>query len=281
MTTPTHGDDRILLYTRIVGAVIVPFLVAAVVILYPFADRTDELFAWTILPPLTAMLLGSAYAGGIWFFVQVVRSGQWHTVRHGLPAVLLFSVLLAAATFLHWEKFHPGHISFIVWVTLYVTTPFLVLAAMIVNRREDSGAPARPDASLPLWVRALLAVIGLAALVCGLCLFFAPTLGIDLWAWTLTPLTARVCGAVLTLPGMVNVWMLTDARWSAFRRIVQAELVSLVLILGALLLRGGELLGDRPSATLFVVGMLCSLVVFAAVYAWGEVRLRAARHGAS
>jgi hypothetical protein len=197
-------------------------------------------------------------------------------VRWGFPAVLLFSVLLAVATFLHWEKFHPGHISFIVWVTLYVTTPFLVLAAMIANRREDTGAPATPDTSLPLWVRAILAVIGVAALLCGLCLFVAPSLGVDLWAWKLTPLTARVCGAVLTLPGMVNVWMLADARWSAFRRIVQAELVSLVLILAALLLRGGELLWTRPSAPLFVAGMACSLAVFAAVYAWGEVRLRRA-----
>jgi hypothetical protein len=125
-------------------------------------------------------------------------------------------------------------------------------------------------------VRAILAVIGVAALLCGLCLFVAPSLGIDLWAWKLTPLTARVCGAVLTLPGMVNVWMLADARWSAFRRIVQAELVSLVLILAALLLRGGELLWSRPAAPLFVAGMACSLAVFAAVYGWGEVRLRRA-----
>jgi hypothetical protein len=268
------GEDRILPYTRVVGAIIVPFLVAAVVLLYPLADRTDELFAWTILPPLTAMVLGSAYGGGIWFFVNVVRAERWHAVRRGFPAVLVFATLLAVATFVHWDRFHHGHLTFIVWVTLYATTPFLVLAAMVVNRRQDPGLPEARDGTLPVWMRALLALIGVCALVCGLCLFIVPSLGIELWAWKLTPLTARVCGAVLTLPGMVNVWMLRDARWSSFRILVQAELVALVLIVAALALRGGELLWSRPSAPLFVCGMAGSLLVFAGVYAWGE---RAAR----
>lgn len=265
-------SDRVHPYTRVVGAIIIPFLVAAFVLLYPLADTTDRLFAWTIRPPITAMLLGSAYAGGIVFFVHVVRPNRWHAVRHGFPAVLLFATLLAVATFLHWDRFHFGHLSFIVWVTLYVTTPFLVLAAMIVNRGEDSGAVDRQDAVLPGWVRILLALIGLCSLVVGLVLFVAPQLAISIWAWPLTPLTARVCGAILTLPGMVNLWMLGDARWSAFRQIFQAQLVALALMLLALLLRGGELLWSRPSAALLVWGLVGSFVVYAALYVWAERR---------
>lgn len=264
--------DRVHPYTRVVGAIIIPFLVAAFVLLYPLADTTDRLFAWTIRPPITAMLLGSAYAGGIVFFVHVVRPNRWHAVRNGFPAVLLFATLLAVATFLHWDRFHFGHLSFIVWVTLYVTTPFLVLAAMIVNRGEDSGAVDRQDAVLPGWVRILLALIGLGSLVVGLVLFVAPQLAISIWAWPLTPLTARVCGAILTLPGMVNLWMLGDARWSAFRQIFQAQLVALALMLLALLLRGGELLWSRPSAALLVWGLVGSFVVYAALYVWAERR---------
>ncbi|MDR6970166.1 hypothetical protein [Leifsonia shinshuensis] len=265
--------DRVHPFTRVVGAIIIPFLVAAVVLLYPLADTTDKLFAWTIRPPITAMLLGSAYVGGIVFFVHVVRPNRWHAVRHGFPAVLLFATLLAVATFLHWDRFHFGHLSFIVWVTLYVTTPFLVLAAMIVNRGEDPGrAVAEPDTTLPRWLRILLALIGLCSLVVGLVLFVAPQLAISMWAWPLTPLTARVCGAILTLPGMVNVWMLGDARWSAFRQIFQAQLVSLAAILLALLLRGGELLWSRPSAPLLVCGLAGAFVVYLALYVWAERR---------
>lgn len=264
--------DRVHSYTRVVGAIIIPFLVAAFVLLYPLADTTGRLFAWTIRPPITAMLLGSAYAGGIVFFAHVVRPNRWHAVRHGFPAVLLFATLLAVATFLHWDRFHFGHLSFIVWVTLYVTTPFLVLAAMIVNRGEDSGAVDQQDAILPGWVRILLALIGICSLVVGLVLFVAPQLAISIWAWPLTPLTARVCGAILTLPGMVNLWMLGDARWSAFRQIFQAQLVALALMLLALLLRGGELLWSRPSAALLVWGLVGSFVVYAALYVWAERR---------
>ncbi|MDR6612903.1 hypothetical protein [Leifsonia sp. 1010] len=264
--------DRVHSYTRVVGAIIIPFLVAAFVLLYPLAETTDRLFAWTIRPPITAMLLGSAYAGGIVFFAHVVRPNRWHAVRHGFPAVLLFATLLAVATFLHWDRFHFGHLSFIVWVTLYVTTPFLVLAAMIVNRGEDSGAVEQQDAVLPGWVRILLALIGICSLAVGLVLFVAPQLAIAVWAWPLTPLTARVCGAILTLPGMVNLWMLGDARWSAFRQIFQAQLVALALMLLALLLRGGELLWSRPSAALLVWGLVGSFVVYAALYVWAERR---------
>ncbi|GAA1447387.1 hypothetical protein [Leifsonia poae] len=266
--------DRILPYTRVVGAIIIPFLVAAFVILYPLADHTDTLFAWTIAPPLTAMLLGSAYFGGIWFFVHVVRPNRWHAVRYGFPAVLLFATLLAVATFLHWGKFHFGHISFIVWVTLYVTTPLMVLVAMILNRREDPRVPDERDVVIPAWVRILLAVVGLAALVVGLCLFVVPQIAIDVWGWKLTPLTARVCGAILTLPGMVNVWMLGDSRWSAFRQVFQAQLASLVFIALALAIRNRELLWARPSAAMFVCGILVSLLAYAAIYIWAEVRLR-------
>ena len=271
--------DRIHPFTRAVGVVVIPFLAAAFVILVPFADDTDTLFAWTILPPVTAMLLGSAYVGGIWFFIQVVRPNRWHAVRHGFPAVLLFATLLAVATFLHWDKFHFGHLSFIVWVTLYITTPFLVLAAMIVNRGEDPGTPEPNDIELPGWIRLVLALVGIASLIVGLVLFAVPQLAIETWGWTLTPLTARVCGAILTLPGMVNVWMLRERRWSAFRQVFQAQLISLVFILVALWVRWGELTWGRPSAALFVGGMVASFGVYAAVYVWAEVRRSRAAAG--
>ena len=63
---------------------------------------------------------------------------------------------------------------------------------------------------IPGAVRALLVVVGILALIAGAILFILPNLLIVAWAWKLTPLTARVIGAVLTLPGMVNLWMLFD-----------------------------------------------------------------------
>ena len=97
-----------------------------------------------------------------------------------------------------------------------------------------------------------------------------PTVGIELWAWELTPLTARVVGAVLTLPGAVDVWLLVDDRWTSFRWMFQAQLASLVLINAAWIVERGDLLWDRPLAWLFAGGVAGALVVYAGLYAWLE-----------
>jgi hypothetical protein len=52
----------------------VPFLVVAFAVLYPWPGDTDRLFAWHIRPMITAMVLGSAYLGGAYFFVCAARA---------------------------------------------------------------------------------------------------------------------------------------------------------------------------------------------------------------
>ena len=268
----TH--DRVLPYTRVVAYVIIPFLVAAAFLLLVLPGGTEQHFSWTIAPPITAMLLGSAYAGGIWFFVQVAVQRRWHRVRHGFPAVLVFASLASAATFLHWDRFHFGHVSFITWVVLYVTTPVLVLLVILLNSRADDGAPEAGDVTIPSPWRYVLALVGAAASVTGLVLFAVPSLLVGVWAWEVTPLTARIVGVVLTLPGMVNIWMLWDSRWSAFRRVFQAQLVSLACIVLAIVVRFGDLEWERPAAWLFSVGIAVSAAVYVAFYVTLERRRR-------
>jgi hypothetical protein len=194
---------------------------------------------------LTAMLLWAAYAGGIWFFSSVVWGRRWRSVRVGFPAVVLFSTLMAIATLLHWSRFHFGHVSFVTWALLYLTTPALTLAA----------------------------------LACGLALFVMPVELGRLWAWEVTPLTARVVGAVLTLPGMVNAGLLIGARWSEFRGVLIAEIVSLVGIVIAIALRLGDFEWPRPAAGGFVGGILVSLVVYLAFFVSCERSIPAADRG--
>jgi uncharacterized integral membrane protein len=257
------AHDRVLPYTRVLAFVIIPFLVAAAFLLIVLPNLTEKHFAWTIDAPMTAMLLGSAYAGGIWFFAQVATQRRWHRVRHGFPAVFVFATLVSASTFLHLEKFHSGHISFITWVTLYIATPVLVLIAIVVNLREDDGAPEEEgEVTIPPPWRYVLALIGAAASVTGFVLFAVPSLLADVWAWDVTPLTTRIIGAVLTLPGLVNIWMLWDSRWSAFRWVFQAQLVSLAFIVIAIVVQSGSIEWTRPSAWLFAVGIAASAAVY-------------------
>lgn len=259
-----RGDDGVRPLTLAVAVLVLPFLAAAFLLLYFLPTDTERLFAWTIQPPLTAMVLASAYAGGIWFFTQVLRQRRWHRVRHGFPGALLFATLLAIATALHWDRFHPGHISFITWATLYLVTPVLLLSALVVNWRADTGRRDAVDTTIPWPARILLAAFGVASLATGLVLFIVPTAAIGSWAWDLTPLTARVVGTVLTLPGSVHLWLLVDGRWSAFRCIFQAQMVSLVFLNLALLICRDQLLWENP-ITLPVVGVLVAAIV---VYTW-------------
>ena len=270
----TGRDDRIRPFTRGVAVLVLPFLVVAVVLLYLLPNRTEQLFAWTIAPPLTSMLLASAYVGGIWFFVRVLVTRRWHRVKYGFPAVLVFAALLGVATVLHWDRFHHGHVSFVAWAVLYLLTPLLVAGVLLVNWRADPGAPEERDLRIPTPARVVLAAVGGAALLCGASLFLLPEHGMRLWAWETTPLTARVTGAVLTLPGAVNLWLLRETRWSAMREVVQAEIVSLAFIAIALVVSAGDLEWGRPAAGAVVGGIVVSLLGFASFYLWCERRLR-------
>src|SRR5512135_2963037 len=110
-------DDAVLPVTRWLAIIIIPFLVVAAALLYIWPNNTDQTFAWTIKPSMTAMMLAAAYMGGIVFFVQVARARLWHTIHVGFLPVIAFASLLGIATLLHWDRFNHSHISFFTWAT--------------------------------------------------------------------------------------------------------------------------------------------------------------------
>lgn len=255
--------NRILPETRWVAALVIPFLATAFVILYLLPGLTEKLFAWKIQPQMSAMMLGATYAGGIYFFTGVLRSKEWHKVKVGFPALIPFVTMLGIATILHWDRFTHNHISFIAWTALYFTTPFIVLVVWLRNRSQDSGQLAQVDSVIPRPVRFLMASFGVITLVISLVLFVAPTVMIELWPWTLTPLTARVMGAMFSLPGAVGLGVALDSRWSAAKLILQAQGFSILFILVAALRSSRDFVWSEPGAWLFVGGlglMLASIV---------------------
>jgi hypothetical protein len=255
--------------TTAVSILVLPFLVVASILLYLFPGNTEQLFAWTIAPSITAMYLGSAYIGGIWFFAGVLRSRSWPAVQRGFPAVITFASLLGIATLLHWDKFHAGHISFVAWATLYFTTPFLLGLVLVIEVRKHRDAKRNSlvrDTLIPRGWRMALAAVGTASLGVGICLFLVPSVGVDTWAWQLTPLTARVIGATLTLPGVVNLWLLVEPRWGAFRIIFQAQVISLSFILLALVLSWAQLDFSRIAAWALLPGLAATLVLYGVFY---------------
>jgi hypothetical protein len=259
-----HLDNQILLETRWVAALVIPFLVVAFVILFIFPNETAILFAWKIQPSMSAMMLGSAYAGGIYFFAGVLRSKQWHKVKVGFLPVITFASLLGIATILHWDKFNHSHISFFAWAGLYFTAPFIVLFVWLRNRNQDTKSLDDKDTIIPYMARLVMGLFGAVTLLISLFLFLQPSMMIDLWFWTLTPLTARVMGAMFALPGIVGLGIAFDKRWSAAILILQSQGFSILLILIASILSLQDYDWKNWGSWIFVGGlglMLISIIV--------------------
>ncbi len=249
-------DDAVLRATHALSAFIVPFLVVAFVVLYGFPRDTGRLFAWTIKPPMTPMTLGAVYIGGAYFFVRAYRATEWHTVKSGFVAVGSFASLMGVATIIHWEKFNHSHVAFWLWAGLYFTTPFLVWGVWAANRRR--GSVAGPDDLLvPPAARLVIAATGAVAVGAGLFLFLMPSRAIETWPWTITPLTSRVLGAIFML-GIAGLGVVTDARWSAARIMLQVQVFMLGLILIAAVRARGEFDTSSGFTWLLLVGIVAA-----------------------
>ena len=231
MAMPDRRDDRLLVPTRWVNTGIVPVLSAAFVILYLFPDRTRQLWAWTIAPTMTPMMMGAGYLAGAYFFAESVRGRRWHRASAGMLGAAVFATLLGVATFAHWDKFNHGHVSFWAWIGLYVATPLLLPWLWVNNRRTDNARPDERDATVPLNLRKLMATVGAAQLLWALVIFAIPEVAIDVWAWKLTPLTARTVAAFLAFPAVILLGFVFDDRWSSFRIPVRGTTFGLVLLL--------------------------------------------------
>src|SRR4051794_21331759 len=247
-------DDRILGYTRGLSLFIAPFLLAAWVILYLFPGRTQQLFAWTIHPTMTPMVLASAYLGGFYFFLQVRHEQRWAAVRVGFAPVALFASLLGVATVLHWDRFNHHHPAFWVWTFLYFTAPFLVLAALVANERfAMAGRPEEP--TLPPAARWMAGAVGLLAGLTGVVMFVAPELVIPIWPWQLTPLTCRVVGAVFCL-GLAGLGIVLDPRWIAARLMLRVGTIMVALMLLAAMRAHDELRTGQPLTWALLIGFV-------------------------
>lgn len=265
-------DDRILPETRIIGALIPPFLIVAFVILYLFPNDTDKLFAWTIKPSMTPLMMGGGYISGSYFFVRLVIGGRWSWYTLGFLPIAAFTGFMAAATILHWDKFNHEHISFYAWLILYLVTPILVPFLWLRNRATDPGSLAPGDVAVPAPVRIAALFVGAALVATAAFMFALPDTAASIWAWTLTPLTSRVIAGWFALPGALGLMYATDSRWGSWRIVLQSQAIGVALILVGAWRAWGDFKPDRPMTWVFVGGLSMLLVALVTLYALMESR---------
>ena len=257
--TTDEGTDRLLAPTLWTAVCIVPVLVAAWTILYLFPGHTKRLWAWTIKPDMSAIVMGGGYVSGAYFFARVARDRRWHRVAVGFLATTVFTSLLLVATVLHWDKFNHDHVSFWAWLALYVVTPPLLPWLWRNNRRTDPGVPEARDVRIPPGLRRLVAIGGAAQLCFAAAMFTAPRRFVSSFPWMITPLTARSISAFVAFPAVTWLCFAFEDRWSSFRIPLQTATLGLVLVgLGALRARD-DFVGPDWAVAGFVIALAVSI----------------------
>ena len=249
------------------------FVLIAGIQLYLFSERTDDGFAWTINPPLTAAFLGAFYLAACLIAVNSYRERLWENARVAVPGVLAFIWLVLLATLLHLDKFHLDDSPFFpalaawVWLVIYALEPPILSVIYVLQLRAPGGdSPSSPE--IPRWFRSGAAALGALLVVVGAVLFVAPETADDLWPWELTPLTARASAAWLVGQGLVGVMMAREERWIRVRWAVLG-VGALALLLAIALLRYGDSFDFGSPAG---IGYLGALALMFAGGAFGSLR---------
>jgi hypothetical protein len=252
----------------VVAAVVIVILLIAWIVLFLLPGQTDHRFAWTILPSMTAMLMGAGYGSALYFFVRVLTERRWHRVALGFLPTTVFTWMMLGATFLHWDRFRHGSLPFALWFWIYLITPVLVPAVWVANRPQDPGTVETHDERFPRWIRAAMVAAGTVMLAIAAWMYLAPASAIDVWPWSLTPLTTRAVAAFVALPGVAWLAMAWDGRWSAARVVLGTVAIGLVLLLIAVARSWDEFDHANVLAYVYVAGLIGTLVAIGALSVW-------------
>ena len=250
-----------------------PFLVLtalSTLILYLVATDTDDLFAWTIRPPVTAAFLGAGYASGFVLMALTVRERVWANARVALVTVLVFTVCTLGATLAHLSNFHfdrtglPRAAAWI-WLAIYVAVPVTMATVLVLQLRLPGGdPPVRRE--LPAGLRTVLGAQCLVLVGVGAALLVDPAWVAPGWPWPITPLTGRAIGAWCLPLGVAAAMVVRERDAWRLRAAAVTYVVLGVLHLGALVRFREDIRWGEPQTWVYLV-VLVSMI---ATGGWGR-----------
>jgi cytochrome b561 len=170
--------------------------------LFVLSGQTEDFFAWTIDPPLTAAFLGAGYWSSAILELGSARRREWSRARLAMPAVLFFTTLTLVLSVVHIDRFHTDSVFGIAWLVVYGCFP-VAMATILFLQLRAPGADAPVRAPLAGWVRVVLVAQAIPLFILGAWLYAAPLDAASLWPWELTPLTGRAVGAWLMGTGFI------------------------------------------------------------------------------
>jgi hypothetical protein len=253
--------------------------------LFVLAESTEETFAWTIEPPLTAAFIGAGYAAGFVLVVLCLRDPLWVHSRVPVLTIFVFVVLTTTATFIHINRMHfdddfggldlMAKIAAWFWLTVYVVVPIAMLVLIVVQERAHGDDPP-PRHPVPVALRIALAVEAAVLLVVGALIYVEPT-SVSVWPWVMTPFTGRVVAAWLLAFGLATALAAVGGDLRRLRTSAIAYTVFGVLVLVAVARFPSTLDWGSPAAWIFV-GLAVAVALTGAA-GWRLAPSPGARHG--
>jgi hypothetical protein len=248
--------------------------------LFVLTEHTDRYFAWTVNPPLTAAALGGAFWSSSLMELLASRQRAWTRARIAVPAVLVFTLLILATTFLHLDRFHLGDRFTVAtqvvtwsWIAIYAVVP-VVMIVLLLRQHRASGTELPRQNPLRPWVRIVLGLHAVVMVSLGFALFVDPAATSALWPWTLTPLTARAVGSWLLGLGIAAAHAAVENDWDRVAVAIHSYVLLGVLELVAVLRYSNTLDWARPATWVYIL----FLASFLLVGGYGWVATRRAAH---
>jgi hypothetical protein len=255
-----------------------PVLVLTVangVFLFGAPHLAQTWYAWEIRPPLSAAFMGTGYLIGlVGILLTLFTIRSWQSVLISLKAFFGLSLLHVAATLMHADRFRWDYPLTWVRIAVYSSIPLGILA-VYRQQRPSSSRLHFTSSKAPALERIVFLAFGACATFVSVALFLAPLEVARVWAWTLTPLTARI---IACWYGFM-AWLLVE---SALHRHAPIR----VLLSDAMLVAWGALLLSLPMlhGTAFrsleaalawgtIHGALLATTLWAMAQAWQRKRM--------
>jgi hypothetical protein len=193
------------------------FLAATFVVWLLFFPTAGDRFAWPVVPPLTAMFIGTAFIARTYLGFQLWRQKYWHNLRWQVWGNYGFLAAIFLATLWHADKMN-WHTSFWmahIWTIAYIVEP--VMLPLLEPRGAGRNAPLPPELQagpILATTRWLMAAILLIGVTIGGLLIINPAFINTRWPWPLDPFDARVMAAFPVLAAGWAAWVYFAEDWA-------------------------------------------------------------------
>jgi hypothetical protein len=190
--------------------------------------RVDKAIPF-LVPPLHARLLGAMYLSGLALMVGCLLARRWTQVSIVPLMTAVWTGGLLVVSLFHLEEFDFARTQPWVWFAAYIVYPLIAIWLTVRHRLLARAGPEPSD--LPGWARRYLVAQGGVLVVLAAALLLVPSVMVDVWPWTITPLLAQIYSAPFLSYGIGSLLLGRRGTWAQVRVAASGILVFCIAVL--------------------------------------------------